>query len=494
MKKLIFVTIVSYFILALSASAVAQSESGNCIRTTVKKGKTTIRKNDKKIAEYPFEIYYRTRLWNNAFYYYYANQRELGLVLNCDGKIVLDSITQVGYAIEKYDSTGGQYENNRALIVFKANKCYLYDFDLKPYPNGCFDDIYYSIDRHLNKRPDLFPNVAILQCLNVYNVVDGKKQYGIYELHKRDLIMQPKYEKNNDKNNNIIQYGFVKMKPIGEEQEMLFGFFDKNTHIPMSPETYPDILVSQANKNPKIAIKIEDKCYDENGKLISFPANDKVGICGNFFQLHRKGKVGLYDFEGKEVMPMQYDEIATEFCFWDTGEEKIQFVPVRNGNVWVYLNLEDKGIIPNAEYDYAYPVIKNIGKVKIKDQYFLIAPKYNNEQRTKALMDIEIEYDSIVTFVNLKLKDLADRQNYIIKELKNGRYTKDDYIKQLEGYEFWANSHYGKFNKLYVNFVKKWGATVESFYGKSFGEMADSLTEAIYSAHEDIKKRKKELH
>ncbi len=109
-------------------------------------------------------------------------------------------------------------------------------------------------------------------------------------------------------------------------------------------------------------------------------------------------------------------------------------------------------------------------------------------------MDIEIEYDSIVTFVNLKLKDLADRQNYIIKELKNGRYTKDDYIKQLEGYKFWANSHYGKYNKMYVNFVEKWGATVESFYSNSFGEMTTNFTEAISSAEQDIRKRKKELH
>ena len=294
MQKKITLSVIIYFFMMMPNNLIAKPEYGNCIQTSLKKGKTIIKKHGKKLAELPFEAYYRRELTSNAiFCTYRTNDTEnsedgcFGLLLNCDGKIVMDSIQRIGYAIENYDSIGGSYSNNKAIIVLKKKKFYLYDFNLKPYPNNSFDYISSSIDRHENKRPDLFPNTTILQCLDVYNIIDGKKQYGIYELHKGNLIMQPRYQENNNKNNNIMRYGFINVKSIDKEEEMLFGFFDKNTNISLPPKTYPDIVVSQLSKNadvhPAIAIKIDDKYYTENGKLISLPANDKVEICNNYF-------------------------------------------------------------------------------------------------------------------------------------------------------------------------------------------------------------------
>ncbi len=505
MQKKITLSVIIYFFMMMPYSLIAQPEYGNCIQTSLKKGKTIIKKHGKKLAELPFEAYYRRELTSSAiFCTYRTNDTEnsedgyFGLLLNCDGKIVMDSIKRIGYAIENYDSIGGSYSNNKAIIVLKKKKFYLYDFNLKPYPNNSFDYISSSIDRHENKRPDLFPNTTILQCLDVYNIIDGKKQYGIYELHKGNLIMQPRYQENNNKNNNIMQYGFINVKSIDKEEEMLFGFFDKNTNISLPPKTYPDIVVSQLSKNadvhPAIAIKIDDKYYTENGKLISLPANDKVEICNNYFKLYKNGKVGLYELEGKQLMPTQYDSIASEFCYWDMGTEKIQFIPIKQGKVWKYYDVIGEGIIPNFECEYAYPVIKNIGRVKKDGKSALITPNYSGEQREKVFKEMEADFDTIKNFATIKIKDLSDKQKYIFNELKNVKYSKQDYLKELEGYKFWINSYYAKYNQQYVSFLKKWGQTAVSFYTESFDDMQSSFTETLSTTEDLILRVKKDIH
>lgn len=200
----------------------------------------------------------------------------------------------------------------------------------------------------------------------------GTDKPGIIDIHgnvvlkekKYDNIFMPtdgmmKFSKQEGKKTKTWKWGFLNIETQKEtltDAEYIFYPFNNG--------------ISKAAKNDSTLYYFVDKDFHE--------ISERYTKAGDFFEEHcvvgRAGKFGALDRSGKEVIPLEYDDILTRFSEGVLGAYK--------DGKWGFISPENKIVIP-FEYDKAGYFENGIAVVSIADKWGQI------DKQNKIVLPIE---------------------------------------------------------------------------------------------------------
>ena len=479
-KKLI-TKIVAFLLLFMSVTAVYAGEP-SCFAVTHdynKKTKittTTLKKGKKTIATYPIDLNFLIQVTGEYAYFTSDNSR-YNVVIGCDGKVKIDSIEQSNFMICTQGYGGDRTEQRMGFAVARKNKIYFYDLQLQLMKNTGFDEAQYSPSHKVNNRPDLYPNLKDLYLLYVAKKIDNKTVWGVYDVQTQQLIMQPLYQKVESTSAQLFyyaQFGFIEFVNPTTNKKQLYHFFDKpvpNTEYEKSDRSfiYETNIPRAGTAQNKMCLMLDSKYISEDGSAIPFPKNDDIEVCGLYAKLTRDKKVGVYDFSGKEIVPIQFDAISAEYCKSSRVLER--YMPVKNGICWAYYDTERQKLATDFIYKYAYPFSKGVGSaLNLKDENEFISFNLNETQLSERSAAMQADFEKLDKEAYSYINYRAGEQKDLIAKINGGTMTKNEMLYEVDKMAAKNRDDQKKVIALIDAYKNKWGQSLSSRDEKYFDD------------------------
>ena len=162
---------------------------------------------------------------------------------------------------------------------------------------------------------------------NLLIVKNKNNQYGLVKTDTiPSFILEPKYDN--------ISY-ICQSESFLVSSDKKYGIFSKDGK--MKIDILYDEIVSMGQDYGLYVVKVDDKfgVVDENGKIIIYPENEKVGI---------------------DIEPFSYNNIKNGYILLN------KLIPVKKNTLWAFYNIDGK-LLTNTEKFY-----KNIGCTDIKGE------------------------------------------------------------------------------------------------------------------------------
>lgn len=187
-----------------------------------------------------------------------------------------------------------------------------------------------------------------------------------------------------NKKNNGSQFGLVSVdgQTILENKYSMIAHFQNTFYL--------------AEKDKKWEL------FDSLGQLVFNEPFDEAYILRkhSLVKLKVNGKFGLFNIDGKMVIPFMYDDI------YNPSEE---LIAVKNNDKWGFVNLNNKVIIPFS-YDEVTNFSNGLSRVKIGDKYNLV--NKNNE------LTFPVNLKSVYRIINSNLFSVGNRGSFQIYDEK----------------------------------------------------------------------------
>ncbi len=485
---------------AFFASAHASAGNPECFtvtyeynKKTYKNTKTILKKGKKTIAEYATNYKFVMQLTSNAAYFA-SDDRTTDVIIGCDGKIMLDSISQVNILINTEGSGGDRTEQRMGYVVTKNEQKTFYDMSDKAMKNAVFDDVKLGPYTQPNQRPDLLPNVPKLILLYVAKKTAAKTLvWGVYDLSTQQFLMQPRYqlaEGTTSNNFYFAQWGFIQFVNPETNKARLYNFFDTpvaNTEGKIW--MYETNMPRTGTPHNKMVLDVDGKFFREDGSPIAFPRYDDIYRCGFYAQLKVNKKVGLYDFEGREIVPIQFDELSEEYC--RSYQDVERYMPVKQGEMWGYYDTKAKKMATDFKYRLASIVSKGVATVRdveAVDRFLTfdmdsVAFIKRSQAMQLDFIVVEKEVTSIITYLGNDHKSLIVKTN-------SGELTKSAMSLDWDKLAYHTKFEQKKAYKFIDDYKTKWGKSLsgqDESYFSSVDNFFDSLSKNMKTMFDKIR-------
>ena len=487
-KNNLFVTLSLIFI------ATAYTSAGNpeCFtvsyeynKKTYKNTKTILKKGKKTIAQYAANYTFVMQLTNESAYFA-SDDRTTDVIIGCDGKIMQDSISQVSLLINTEGSGGDRTEQRVGYIVTKNEQKMFYDMSDKAMKNAVFDDVKLGPYTQPNQRPDLLPNVPKLILLYVAKNIDAKtKVWGVYDLATQQLLMQPRYqlaEGTTANNFYFAQWGFAQFINPQTNKAQLYNFYDTpvaNTQGRIW--IYETNMLRSGTPYNKMVLDVDGKFFREDGSPIAFPKYDDISRCGFYAQLIVNKKMGLYDFEGREIIPIQFDELSEEYC--RSYQDLERYMAVKQDKMWGYYDTKAKKMATAFDFKRAFPVSKGVSKMIDKNDVEIYGSfEMDEAQLAQRSAAMEADFREIDKLATATIKELKVAQHDLVVKIENAQLSKDGMLAALDKLKDDAAYKKKPIRALIDKYEQKWGSSISSqdkIYFQNVYEGFSTLNESI---------------
>ena len=407
-------------------------------------------------------------------------------ILNKNNEEILKNYNKIEAIRLKNIASDLMYE--KSVLKYSKNEKYgLIDFEGKEITKP----IYEEIDSLAYKEGEL--------------LVKQNEKYGVINI-KGNKLINIKYDQINVdgyyvENEGYRYSGYI--AAIKTEEGYRYGYINNKGKLVIKTEYNQLSRVTSIDDNDNVyligakngqfgIIKNENSIVANEYQSITYDSNNKV------FVVEKSKKYGIFNLEGKQIVPVKYNQIdITGIYLYAQNEQGITVYNSNgteaniNSNVAILNTINEKYKIRiNNENGTKYGVISKEGKKLIEEKYNYISYLYDNyfivskENGKLGVIDdkdnvkIEIKYDSLQKVQETDLiqtvitKDnitrIFSRDMIEICEMKNAIIEKEDnYIKiyndneskyiSLEGKELKNTEVYAN-NKLFTNVQNnRWG-------------------------------------
>lgn len=233
-----------------------------------------------------------------------------------------------------------------------------------------------------------------------------------------------------------------------------FGVINNNGDIVINPQ-YDEIISIPNNSKPVFVCNydVNDEAgtyktkvlnaenreiltgYEKIEAIDNYDSKQNIWFEDNILRVSKNGKYGLIDFEGKEIIPCEYDEIVALTSI------RNEFLIKKAGNIGL-VNEKGQSIIPtqykailtlkegyNSEYiivneENKYGVINTTGTVLIEPNYEAV--KYLNSSTMFAIKESGVwklyDTENSNTIIDGGYDDIVEVKNDNITIIKEGKY------------------------------------------------------------------------
>ena len=399
------------------------------------------------------------------------------VIIDCSGKIKIDSIEQIVFIICREGNGGDETEKKMGFGLTINKKIFFYDMNLNLMKNTDFDDAEYSPKHIQNSRKDLYPSIKDLYLLYVAKKIDNKMVWGVYDVGTQEMIMQPLYQKVESTSAMLFSYakfGFMQFVNPETNKKQLYHFFDKplkNTEYKQSwieNTTLPRI----GTDDNQVCLDLDGKYFSEDGKPILFPKYDAIERCGLFAKLTLNNKVGMYDFSGKEIVPIIFDKLSDEYCRSTMVLER--YLAVRKNNLWGYYDSDSKKMVTEFIYLLAEPISKGVAKVKnLNNEDAFVSFTLNERDLSIRSAEMELDFKKMDKDVYLYINYRAGELKNLIAKINGGTMTKNGMLYELDIMETKISEDRKEVYKLIDAYKNKWGQSLSSKDQKYFDDCYD---------------------
>lgn len=268
--------------------------------------------------------------------------------------------------------------------------------------------------------------VIVMIIISIINIVKtGKKKIEIKKYSYYVSYENGKFGVIDNEGNNIIEPTYEEMISIPNNSKPIFiCVYDINE----SDGTYKTKAIN--DKNEEILTG-----YDKIEALDNYDSKQNIWYEDNVLKVSKSGKYGIIDFEGKEILPCEYDEITalngvkSNILVKKAGNvglvnEKGQtIVPVQYKNILTLKEgYKNEYIIVNENDQYG--LINTSGVVVIEPKYEMV--KYLNSSSMFAVKEagvwkvIDTGDGNII--INGGYDDITQAKTDSIVVVKNGKY------------------------------------------------------------------------
>ena len=283
--------------------------------------------------------------------------------------------------------------------------------------------------------------LLVLSVIYYSKNIKTNKDFIVTKVGNEITVTSPKYKeimKTTEKNIFVYKnekiYGLIFIKPnnrvkvidglyrIGKfnkglipVQKEKYGAIDFNGKI-LIPIKYDEVYIGE---NKKAILKKDDTYLVFNGKKMKTLEVDSIYQVDNHkFVFNKDKKMGLMDFNGKVIVPNEYDEISSFI-------DKV-FIGEKNSKYSIY-NLKNEKV--SKGYDYIEQVNNNVYRAGTNEigKYAFVSPTFSSDEKYDNIIKVDNNY-YIGNYFNNENIDLFNEKGKIKSDLK-----KDEVKKYLEG-------------------------------------------------------------